>query len=60
MFGLLYIENRPAELRLEWKARPDKRKIIEIQAKALTRAKEMIEEKAAQSDLYEEAKSILQ
>ena len=57
---MLYRGNTRAELRLEWKAKPDKREIIEIQAKALTRAKDMIREKAAQSDLCEETKRIFQ
>ena len=60
MFDLLYIENNLAELREEWVARPDKRKIIEIQAKALKIAKEMIEKRKAEPDLYEQAKRIFQ
>ena len=53
---LLYIEEKLAGLRKEWVSRPDKRKVIEIQAKALLRAKELIEQRAAEPDLFEEAK----
>jgi hypothetical protein len=60
MFDLLAIEDRLAGLRQEWVARPDKRKIIEIQAKALKIAKDMIEEKRAEPDLFEQAKAIFQ
>lgn len=56
------IESKLAELRKEWAARPDKRKVIELQAKALLRAKQILmakrEEERVSTDLYEQAKEI--
>ncbi|MBC7236235.1 MAG: hypothetical protein H5T69_10350 [Chloroflexi bacterium] len=59
---LEHIENKLAELRQEWVARPDKRRIIALQAKALQRAKEIAETKQRavlqDATLYEQAKEI--
>ena len=61
---LEHIENKLAELRREWVARPDKRRIIALQAKALQRAKEIAEAKQRatlqDTTLYEQAKEIFE
>lgn len=58
------IESKLAELRKEWVARPDKRKVIELQAKALLRAKQILlakkREEESTTDLYEQAKRIFE
>ncbi len=56
------IEQKLAELRSQWKARPDKRKVIELQARALLRAKEILLAKETGEETlersYQEAKVI--
>jgi len=57
---LAEIERRLSKLRREWRAYPDKRPIIRLQAKALQRAKEIAQKTSVESseDLYEAAKRI--
>ena len=58
-FDLLKLENDLAKLRKEWVARPDKRSIIELQAKVLLRAKDLhLSKQKDPPASFEEAKRI--